>query len=128
VRRQESKVRARICVNPGCPGCALPVRASERCIYCNACHVIWLQDNIKNLSRFNIQATVQIPMASSRIQTDHTQPPANSSYDPLKPSTFVAPTLGTPYSVIIEFCDRVSIPATRSVDSYQNVFSVAGES
>ena len=52
-------------------------------------------------------------MASSRVQKndtkDDTQPPTNESfYDPLKPSTFVAPTPGKPYSVMIEFCDRVS--------------------
>lgn len=58
-------------------------------------------------------------MASSSIQTEHIQPPADkSSYDPVKPSTFVAPTPSAPYSVIIEFCDRVSTPASRSANSY----------
>lgn len=51
--------------------------------------------------------TLLTPMASSRIQIDHAQPPTNEpSYNPLKPATFVAPTPGNPYSVIIEFCDR----------------------
>ena len=50
------------------------------------------------------------PLTSSSTQMDHTQPPADqsSAYDPVKPSTFVAPAPGIPSSVIIEFCDRVS--------------------
>ncbi|KAI0303146.1 Rdx family-domain-containing protein [Russula brevipes] len=40
-------------------------------------------------------------MASSDSCTD-----CVSSYDPMDPSTFVAPTPSAPHSVIIEFCDR----------------------
>ncbi|KAH8999366.1 Rdx family-domain-containing protein [Lactarius akahatsu] len=46
-------------------------------------------------------------MASSNVQTDGTQLPTDEPlYDPMNPSTFVAPSPSTPYSVIIEFCDR----------------------
>jgi hypothetical protein len=69
------------------------------------------------------------PMATSRTQIDHTQPPTNkSSYDPLKPATFVAPTPGNPYSVIIEFCDRVSTQPAVLLTLTHNVASVVGES
>ena len=61
----------------------------------------------------------ETPMASSCIQTDRTHSPTDELlYDPMKPSTFVAPTLGTPYGVIIEFCDRVSTLASHSADSH----------
>jgi hypothetical protein len=69
------------------------------------------------------------PLTSSSIQTDHTQPPADqSSYDPVKPSTFVAPVPGIPYSVIIEFCDRVSPLSAILLIIIHIVTSVAGES
>ncbi|KAH9007081.1 hypothetical protein EDB86DRAFT_2869886 [Lactarius hatsudake] len=49
-------------------------------------------------------------MASSNVQTDGTQLPTDEpSYDPMNPLTFVAPSPSTPYSVIIEFCDRARL-------------------
>jgi hypothetical protein len=52
-------------------------------------------------------------MASSEVCMDCAPPPdqqTQTQYNPMDPSTFVAPTPCAPHSIIIEFCDRVSAP------------------
>jgi len=62
------------------------------------------------MMRFDgLQRQRTILMASSDTCTD-CAPPSNqqTKYDPMDPSTFVAPTHCGPRSIIIEFCNGVS--------------------